>query len=138
MKGSMKSMMLLGRLLIGVLFVVSGARKILSWPGAIGYMQGAGFPTMEIAGYPLVQILLVATIALEILGGLMVAFGIGEKPAAVILALFTLAAAAMFHSFWTITDAAQYSNQLNHFLKNVAIAGGLLVVAARSHADDHA
>lgn len=131
-------MMMLGRLLLGALFVISGVRKVLAWPGPLAYMQGAGFPNMDIGGYPLVQILLVATIALEIIGGLMVAFGFGERAAAIVLALFTLAAAGIFHNFWTVGDAMQYSNQLNHFLKNVAIAGGLLVVAAHSHAEDHA
>lgn len=121
----------LGRLLLGALFVVSGVRKILAWPGPLASMQSVGLPAMEIAGYPLVQILLVATIVIEIVGGLMLVTGLGAKPAAVVLALFTLAAGVLFHNFWTLTDAMQYSNQLNHFLKNVAIIGGLLVVAAQ-------
>lgn len=120
----------LGRLLLGALFVVSGAGKIMGWEGTLGLMQGKGIPAIDIAGYPLVQIVLAATIALEIVGGLMLITGLGAKPAAVALAAFTLAAGVLFHNFWAV-DAAQYMNQFNHFMKNLAIIGGLLVVAGQ-------
>jgi putative oxidoreductase len=133
----MHSMLLaLGRLLLGALFLISGVRKVLAWPGPLDYMQSKGFPAMDIAGYPLVQIVLVAVIALEIIGALMLITGLGARPAAFALAVFTIAAAAIFHDFWTMTDAAQYTNQLNHFLKNVAIAGGLLAVAGQPKPDE--
>jgi putative oxidoreductase len=45
-------------------------------------------------------------------------------------------AGAIFHSFWTVSDAMQYANELNHFLKNVAIVGGLLIVATQPSRDE--
>jgi putative oxidoreductase len=125
-------MQALGRLLIGALFIVSGIRKYLAFGGSLAYMQGKGFPVNEIAGYPVVQLLLIGTIALEVVGGLMLITGIGARFAAIVLALFTLAAGVIFHNFWTIDDPAQFGNQLNHFLKNIAIVGGLLFVAGHA------
>lgn len=128
----------LGRLLIGALFIISGARKVMGWQGTLGAIQSIGLPSMDVAGYPLVDIVLAAVIALEIGGGLMLVTGIGARPAALALAAFTLAAGVLFHNFWTIADAAQYTNQFNHFMKNVAIIGGLLVVAGHTASDDAA
>jgi putative oxidoreductase len=127
----------IGRFLLAFIFLFSGARKIMGYQGALAYMQSKGvFPAMDIAGYPLVEVLLMATIALEIVGGLMLITGIGSRLAAVALAAFTIVAGAIFHDFWTIADAAQYGNQLNHFLKNLAIAGGLLIVATQPSRDE--
>lgn len=125
----------LGRLLLGALFVVSGAGKIMGWQGALGYIQDRGFPTTDFYGYPASQIILAAVIALEIVGGLMLITGFGAKVAAVALAAFTIAAGVIFHDFWAV-DAAQYMNQFNHFMKNLAVAGGLLVVASQPSAED--
>jgi putative oxidoreductase len=122
-----------GRLLVGALFVISGARKFMDLPGTLGFMQSKGFPTTEYAGYPAVELLLWATIALEIVGGLMLITGLGAKLAAFVLALFTLASGVIFHNFWAV-DAAQYAGQLNHFIKNIAIVGGLLYIAGQSRA----
>jgi putative oxidoreductase len=120
------SLLTLGRILLASLFVISGIRKVFGWAGTLGYMQSKGLPATEI--------LLAATIALEIIGGLMIAFNMFAIPAAVALAGFCLVGAIIFHNFWAV-DEAQYANQLNHFLKNIALAGGLLVTAASSQND---
>jgi putative oxidoreductase len=120
------SLLTLGRILLASLFVISGIRKIMGWAGTLGFMQSKGLPATEI--------LLVATIALEIIGGLMIAFNMFAMPAAVLLAGFCLLSGVIFHNFWAV-DAAQYGNQLAHFMKNIALAGGLLVTAASSQKD---
>lgn len=126
-----------GRFLLAFIFLFSGARKIMAYQATLGYMQSKGtFPAMDIAGYPLVEVLLIATIAVEILGGLMLVTGIGSRFAALALAAFTIVTAVLFHDFWTLTDAMEYGNQLNHFLKNVAIVGGLLIVATQPSRDE--
>ena len=109
-----------GRILFASLFLVSGVRDVLGWGGVVGFMQSTGLPSAEL--------LLVATVALKLLGGLMLVFNRYAAPAAVLLAGFCLATAVIFHNFWAV-DAAQYSNQLNHFMKNISLAGALLMVA---------
>jgi len=126
-----------GRFLLAFIFLFSGARKIMGYQATLGYMQSKGvFPAMDIAGYPLVEVLLMATIAVEILGGLMLITGIGSRFAALALAAFTIVAGVLFHDFWTIADATRYVSELNHFLKNLAIAGGLLIVATQPSRDE--
>ena len=79
------------------------------------------------------------TILVEIGGGLMLVANWHARWAALALAAFTLAAGVIFHGFWHVWDAPppQFNNELNHFLKNVAIVGGLLVVAALPSSRDH-
>lgn len=127
----------IGRFLLAFIFLFSGVRKVMGYQATLGYMQSKGvFPAMDVAGYPLIEVLLMATIAVEIAGGLMLITGIGSRFAALALAAFTIVAGVLFHDFWTIADAAQYGNQLNHFLKNLAIAGGLLIVASQLSRDE--
>jgi len=119
----------IGRCLLATIFLVSGVRKILAFGAVSGMMAGKGFPMSDL--------FLVATIALEILGGLMLVANWQARAAALALAAFTLAAGSIFHGFWWHFDAPppQFSNELNHFLKNIAIVGGLLMVAAGSTGD---
>lgn len=108
-----------GRALVGVLFLASGINKIVGFGYVAGWMNSLGIPA---AG-----LLLGAAILLEIGGGLALVTGIQAKYAALALALFTVPVTFIFHGFWHV-DAAEFQNQLNHFLKNVAIFGGLLAL----------
>jgi putative oxidoreductase len=107
------------RALVGVLFLVSGINKILGFGYVAGWMNSLGIPA---AG-----LLLAGAILLEIVGGLALVTGFQAKTAALALALFTVPVTLIFHGFWH-ADAAEFQNQLNHFLKNVAIFGGLLAL----------
>ena len=113
-------MLLIGRVLLGVLFLVAGLRIIQAYSGNIGYFTRLGFPAPEV--------MTVLAIIIEIGGGALLILGWQTRRIAWLLMLFVLIATAMAHRFWEF-DAAQYGNQLNHFLKNVAIIGGLLYVA---------
>ncbi len=109
---------LLARAFIACLFFVAGIRKLLAWTGTIAYFSKVGVPVPDIAIF--------AVVAVELIGSIL--FVIGWKPKLVgsILAIFTLLTAFFGHPFWSV-DAAQFGNQLNHFLKNVAIFGGIML-----------
>ncbi len=118
----------IGRALVGVLFLVSGALKIGKFAGVAAGLASKGLPLPEV--------MTALVIALEIAGGLALVFGWRVREAALALALFCIPATLLFHAFWSV-DAAAFGNQLNHFLKNVAIVGALLVIASgasRPHA----
>jgi len=116
-----------GRVLLASLFVLGGINKILNF--------GATAESMTQVGFPFASLLLPVVIALELGGGLIVALGKkGVFPAATALALFTLAANLAFHDFWAVTGR-EAELQLSLFFKNIAIAGGLLFVAAQRQAD---
>jgi putative oxidoreductase len=102
-----------GRLLLAALFVLEGWSKIRGYQAAADYMDRYGVSSM----------LLPAVIALELGAGLMIAVGWRTRIAAVALAGFCIAAAVLFHS--QLLDRSH----LLHFEKDLAIAGGLLVLA---------
>jgi putative oxidoreductase len=110
-----------GRALLASLFVVSGLLKITAFSGVVGYMDRIGVPFATFS--------VLAAILVEFGGGLAILAGWRVRPVAVIVALFTVIATLTAHRFWQAEPAAM-QNQLNHFLKNVAIIGALLMLAA--------
>ncbi|KQV89777.1 DoxX family protein [Rhizobacter sp. Root1221] len=105
-----------GRFLLAALFLISGLSKLGATAATTSYIASAGLPLPGVA-YAI-------TLLVEIGGGLLLLIGFQAKPVAVVLALFTLGAAIFFHN--NFAD----QNQAIHFVKNLAIAGGLLQVAA--------
>lgn len=105
---------LAGRLLLASLFLLSGLSKITAYDATVGYMQAMGVPGIAL---PLV-------IGLEVLGGAALIVGYQTRIAAFLLAGFSLVAALLFH--------ANFADQIQTilFLKNVSIAGGLLLLVA--------
>jgi len=105
---------LLGRLLISIIFIMAGINKISGYEGTQGYMEAMGVPGM----------LLPAVILLEICGGAALLVGWKARTAAFLLTGFTLLSALLFHS--NFGD----QTQMIMFMKNLAIAGGLLFILA--------
>ncbi|AMP12609.1 DoxX family protein [Collimonas pratensis] len=114
-----------GRILLASLFVISGTLKIVDFSGVAGYMDRIGVPFATLA--------VLAAILFELGGGLAILSGWRVRPVAVAVAVFTAIATLTAHRFWQ-ADPAAMQNQLNHFLKNIAIIGALLMLAARDDA----
>ena len=110
---------LAGRAMLAAIFIVAGIDKLAGYAGTVAYMESAGVPGM----------LLPLVIVLEIGGGIAILTGAGARFAAVLLAGFTLLAAIVFHS--------DFSQQIQSilFMKNVAIAGAFLLLAAHGPGD---
>ena len=115
------SAMLVGRILLSLVFLVAGYRKLMGVAASAGYFAKLGFPMPDVMVW--------VAIAIELGGGILLVLGWKTRWAAWFLALFTVIAAFAAHRFWEV-DPAQYANQMNHFLKNLAIVGGMLFVAA--------
>jgi len=107
---------LIGRILLGLIFVMSGFNKITGFEGTQQYMASYGMP--------MTSLLLVGAIVVEIVGGLSVIFGVFPRLGAAALVLFLIPASLIFH-----TDFSEQT-QLIMFLKNLSIMGGLLLVVA--------
>jgi putative oxidoreductase len=110
---------LAGRILIALIFVLSGYGKLTRFAGTVGYIASKGVPLAELAA--------VAAIVVELGGGLLLVLGWKARSAAAALIVFTALTALVFHNFWGV-PADQAQNQLVHFLKNVSMLGGLLYV----------
>ena len=106
----------IGRVLLAAIFVFSGIGKALAPAGTIGYIESSGLPFATLA--------LAAAVAIELGGGVMLALGIKTRLVAAALAAFSVVTALVFH------HALGDQNQLIHFMKNIAMAGGLLQVVA--------
>jgi putative oxidoreductase len=111
--------LLVGRLLMGALFLTIGGQHALQ-----GY--GGGFAKyLGSLGVPSPEIMAVVAAAVEVIGGVGLILGVFPSLTALLLVVFMIVATALAHRYWEYADA-QYANQMNHFLKNVAILGGLL------------
>ena len=113
---------LVGRILLASLFLVAGIRKLMAPAASAGYFAKLGFPMTDV--------LVWVVIAVEIGGALLLILGWKTRWAAYALAIFTVIATCAAHRFWEFSDAAQYAAQLNNFLKNLAVIGGMLILAA--------
>jgi len=102
---------ILGRILLSAIFIINGIGKIFNYEGTIQYMENFDVPSY----------LIIPAITVEILFPILLIIGYYTKFSALVLSLFTLALAVIFH-----TD---FSNQMQlmSFLKNIAIAGGFLI-----------
>ena len=112
---------LIGRVLLGLIFVMAGFGKLSNPAGAVGYMTAYGMPYAEILVWP--------AGLLEFGGGILLMIGWHARCAATALILFTVVATFIFHAFWSV-GADQMQMQQIMFLKNLAIIGGLLYVVA--------
>lgn len=110
---------LLGRTLVALIFLRSAVVKIVGYTGTVTVMAAKGLP------YP--EYLLVAAIAIELIGGTALAFGYKARWAAAALILFLIPATLLFHDYWA-AEPQHALNQSHHFFKNVAILGALVFV----------
>ena len=106
---------LVGRVFISLIFLLAGIGKVFNYEGTISYMESFSVPSY----------LLIPAIVVEILFPLLIIVGYKTKFSAMMLALFAISLAIIFH-----TD---FSNQIElmSFLKNFAIAGGFLIIFVR-------
>jgi len=106
-----------GRLLIGLPFMMSGVSKIMGYDATIALIRSSTLPLPPAVAY-------VGAIAVEVGCGLLTVVGFRTRVAATIFALFCLATAVFFHAHFSDP------NQTFHFIKNVVMAGGLLQIVA--------
>jgi putative oxidoreductase len=126
----MNSMLVtIGRILLGLFFLVLGLAKVKGVIDTGGLTGLAGYIASR--GLPQPQIIAIATIAFEVLGGLALIFGFLTMPIAFLMAGFCFATAALFHNFWTF-PAEQMIGQFQSFMKNIGLAGAYLVLAGDS------
>ncbi len=112
---------LIGRILLALIFIISGYYKIG------GFQQTAAM--MASKGLPMAQVLLVLTILIELGGGLMILLGWRARWAALAIFLWLIPTTIIFHPYWA-ADAAQMQSQWGNFMKNLAIMGGMMYVMA--------
>ena len=111
----------LGRLCLSAIFIMSGINKVLHWSQSADQMRSEGM-----VGVPL---FLALAILVEIGAGLAILIGWKTRLAAFLLVIFLIPVTLIFHDFWRYHGPAQMQ-QMIHFMKNLAILGGLLGIIA--------
>ena len=120
----MQAIQVLGRIFLSTIFLIEGINKIFNYESTIAYMENFNVP----------EYLAIPAIIVEILFPLLLIVGYQTKISALVLAIFTLATALIFHTDFT------NQMQLISFLKNFAIAGGFLIIfgnGAGKYSIDH-
>lgn len=116
------TLVFVARLALALIFVLSGLSKLDDIPGTAAFIASAGIPLPWVAA--------IACAMFEFCAGLLLIIGWHARAAAALLALFTLMVSFIFHAFWSVPPELQFVHQLM-FMKNLSIAGGLLLVAAQ-------
>jgi len=116
-----ETLLIVGRVLLGGLFVVGGLRHFFILPIITDAMRQQGVP------WP--RLVLLAGTMFEIAAGGLLMIGFFALPAAIGLVLFTIAASVMMMRFWSLEGDARTA-AINGWLTNIAIVGGLLIAAA--------
>ena len=114
-------LVLVARILLALMFILSGTGKLGNLAGTAGYIASAGLPAASLLA------LLVGL--LEVVAGIALVIGFQARWAALALGLFTLLASVLFHAYWSAPADKAYIQQLM-FMKNLAVAGGMFFVAA--------
>ncbi|AIO38232.1 inner membrane protein yphA [Burkholderia cenocepacia] len=114
-------LLLLSRILLVILFVMFGWKKIVDFSGTIAFMGSEGAPA------PIVSAAI--SVVMELFVGIALLVGFQTRPLALLLVLYTIGTAVIGHHYWTMTGGEQINNMI-HFYKNIAISGGLLALCA--------
>ena len=112
---------LAGRLLLALIFVISGYNKLVGFDGTVGYIASKGLPLPQLAA--------AAAIAIELVGGVLLVIGWQTRWAATAIFLFMIPTTLIFHAFWA-APAANLQMETIQFMKNLCIMGGMLYVMA--------
>ena len=111
---------LTGRLMITYIFATSGIAKVFSWSGNVQYMSTRHLP--------MIPVLLAMATVIELAGSVCLITGYQIRIAAFVMFLYTTVVTLLFHNYWA-ASAAMAGIQETQFRKNLAIMGGLLMLA---------
>ncbi|UBM27119.1 DoxX family protein [Pseudomonas sp. p1(2021b)] len=119
-EGQRDIIILLARILLVILFILSGWSKLTGFEGTVGYMTSLGAPAPMLAA--------AVAVIMEFAVGILLLLGFYTRPLAFLLALFVVGTALIGHPFWNMVDPERSAN-MTQFLKNMSITGGLLLLA---------
>ncbi|UVL22358.1 DoxX family protein [Pseudomonas donghuensis] len=111
---------LLARILLMILFVMSGWSKLTGFDGTVDYLASLGAPLPAVAA--------AVAVVMEFFVAIILILGFYTRPLAFLFALFVIGTAVIGHPFWSMVDPAKAANTVQ-FFKNMSIVGGLLLLS---------
>jgi len=112
-----------GRSLLGLYFIGPGLSKVFDFTSTLALMR--------MKGVPFTSVLLPLTIIIQLLGGIFLILGRNLRLTAFILFGLTIVINIYIHNFWTLNGDPSQGHEIQNFVKNLAIAAGLLVLATK-------
>lgn len=125
-EGAQRALLVTGRALLGLYFLIPGITKVTGYAGTAEYMAAHGVP--------IIGLLLPLTILLQIGGGLALIAGFRTQLVAFVFAGLTLVISIFMHDFWSMDEGQARAHELQNFIKNLAIMAGLMYVAGSKSA----
>jgi putative oxidoreductase len=119
MNGIDDDLILAARLLLATLFLIFGVRKVRDYSGTVAQMVRLGLPMPVLPT--------VVSIFMELPVAFAIAIGVFTRPAAALMALYSLGTAFIGHRYWTV-KGADYVDSLDGFYKDLGLAGGFLLL----------
>lgn len=116
---------IVAQVMISILFIGTGIINMV-------WRQGNIIPRMGALGVPFPQLSLYVGFVMQFIGGFMLLFDWHARYGAMLLIVFTLMAAAIFHKFWLMEDPYRYDTHRQFLFNNTAVIGGLLFVISRT------
>lgn len=114
---------IIGRSLLGLYFILPGLSKVFDFASTLTLMR--------MKGVPFSLVLLPLTIVIQVLGGIFLVLGRNLRLTAFILFGLTIVINLFIHNFWALTGDPSQGHEIQNFVKNLAIAAGLLVLATK-------
>lgn len=114
---------IVGRSLLGLYFILPGLSKVFDFASTLTLMR--------MKGVPFSLVLLPLTIVIQVLGGIFLVLGRNLRLTAFILFGLTIVINLFIHNFWALTGDPSQGHEIQNFVKNLAIAAGLLVLATK-------
>ena len=112
-----------GRSLLGLYFIGPGLSKVFDFTSTLALMR--------MKGVPFSSVLLPLTIIIQLVGGIFLILGRNLRLTAFILFGLTIVINIYIHNFWTLNGDPSQGHEIQNFVKNLAIAAGLLVLATK-------
>ncbi len=113
---------LVGRVMISMIFLMSGMGKVFQFDGQVGYAASQGIPMASAA--------IAVSAIIEIAAVIMIVVGYKARLGAAALFLWMIPVSFMMHAFWTITDPMAMQINMIMFMKNIAMMGGMMLIMA--------
>ena len=114
---------IIGRSLLGLYFIGPGLSKVFDFMATLTLMR--------MKGVPFSSVLLPLTIIIQLLGGIFLILGRNIRVTSIILFCLTIIINIYIHNFWALTGDPSQGHEIQNFVKNLAIAAGLLILATK-------
>ncbi|AET67910.1 putative membrane protein [Desulfosporosinus orientis DSM 765] len=117
-------LLLIGRIFFALTFIFSGITQLINYKGTVQLMSTSGVPFPKFSA--------IASSLMAVAGGIGIVFHAYSLYGSIMIILFLLPATYFGHKFWGVKNKKEKTNQMQHFMKNISLIGGAIIIALAS------